>query len=127
MKRKKAIWVIFSIAMIPLVCYSVFEIYSHLYNYKNIDLALIGQCILMFELLLASITAFNENGHFPIRYLLIFIISALIFYLALNKSILEWYSLLVYVFSIVILSISYIYIKILNKKYSLSEDLDNHI
>jgi len=120
LKVKKALWVIFGIFFIPLICYQAIIVYMGVYQ-NDINLKEIGTFILMFELLLASVTAFYENGHFPIRYLMIFVVSALIFHLALNKSTMEVYSIISYTLSIIVLSLTYIYIKILNKKYTLSD------
>ena len=121
LKIKKTLWIIFGLFLIPLLIFQIEVIYMDIFHENNINVKEIGVFILIFELLLASISAYYENGHFPLRYLLIFSISALIFYLALNKSFLEWYEILTYIVSIILLSFTYVSIKILNKIYTLAE------
>lgn len=119
MKTKKILWVFFGIFFIPLVLIEGYIVYIEIYK-EDIKMKDISHFILMFELLLASVTAYQENGHFPIRYLMIFIVSALIFYLALNKAHMSSFDILIDSIAISILSLTYLFIKILNKKYTLS-------
>ena len=117
---KKVLWIGFGIFILPIIVFQGYVVYKEVFS-NTISFKNIGTFILLFELLLASVIAFLEKGHFPIRYLLIFILSALIFYLALSKHIMEWYIVLTHVFSIVLFSLLYILIKILDKKFNLSE------
>lgn len=120
MKLKKLIWVLFVISFIPIAVFQLIVVYKEVFS-GNLNLKDIGVFLLMIELLLAGITAFYENGHFPIRYLLIFIISALVFYLALNKPTMEWYEVVMYTTCIILLTLAYMNVRVTNKKHSLSE------
>ena len=87
----------------------------------NFDFTYIGYLILTFELSIAGFKAVEEDGHFPLRYLVIFLISALIFYVSVNKSTLDISSLAFFIISIIVLIPVYLYISVLNKKYNLKE------
>lgn len=115
---KNIAWLLFGISLLPITGFQLYIVYIETFN-NNLNLKDLGNLILIFELFLASLTAFKENGHFPLRYLIIFIVSALIFYLSLNKPLMEWYLILTYVFSIIILSLLYILIKYVIKKENL--------
>lgn len=115
---KKLAWAILAIIVIPIIAHQVYVVYDYTF-FKKISLEEIAKLVLLFELLLASLTAYGEKGHFPVRYLLLYIISALSFNLSLEKNSMDWYVMLVHVISIILFSITYIWIKITENKNKL--------
>ncbi|HIP21553.1 MAG TPA: hypothetical protein EYG72_01150 [Candidatus Pacebacteria bacterium] len=114
------LWGLFSILFFVLSVLIAIDVTKTFLNCK-FDLKHIGYFTLTFELSTAGLKAIKENGHFPLRYLPLFLNTALVFYVAINKSSMILLELITYVFVIMLLIIVSIVIPIMNKKYYLKE------
>lgn len=115
------LWAGFSLTFLVITLLILKIVLSDLWYNQTINLNYIGYIVLCFELVLAGLKAITEGGHFPLRYLITFLISAIIFYVAVNKSTINAVMFTLYIGSIIGLSLFYIYVKQVSKKNRLEE------
>ncbi len=115
------IWGVLSIFFLFITFYQGYEVIKKLFETDILDLEKVGNMILTFEFVLSGLMAIREGGHFPLRYLVTFAISAIIFYIAVNKSSIEPLMFVVFIGSIICLSLLYLHLKSVSKKSRLEE------
>ena len=103
------IWGCFSIFMISLSVKIAFDIFTS-FNSNIFELREISNMILLMELSFMGLKAILEGGHFPLRYLVVFLDTAFILNLAVSKGEYSPLKIMVNLISIIVLSLLYLYI-----------------
>jgi len=103
------LWGVFSIFMLLLSGKIGYDVFIS-FNSNIYELGEISSLILLMELSFMGLKAIVEGGHFPLRYLVLFLDTAFILNLAVAKSDYSPLKILTNILSIIVLSLLYLYI-----------------
>ncbi len=109
------VWGVFSIFMALLVGKIGFDVFLS-FNSNVFELKEVSSLILLMELSFMGLKAVLEGGHFPLRYLVLFLDTAFILNLSVSKGEYSPIKIMVNITSIVILSYLYLFINKYNIK-----------